>query len=135
MEISRKKELLLLTFLKYSNIDGRKRFQKLMYLAKFKFNIEVPFIFIKYFYGPFSKEMQEVLDKLVSVGLIKETKIINEFGIVEYRYSLTDRGKAVLQIISLDSEEENKIKQLIEKYKHKSTPEIVEEVYEHAGIK
>ncbi len=133
--MNRKKELLLLTFLKYSDIIGRKRFQKLMYLAKFKFNIEVPFIFIKYFYGPFSREMQEVLDKLVSAGLIKETKIISEFGIVEYRYSLTDKGKAILQIISLDSKEEEKIKHLIEKYKHKPTTEIVDEVYEHAGIK
>ena len=36
MEGKEKKILLLLTFLKYGDIVGRKRFQKLMYLAKHK---------------------------------------------------------------------------------------------------
>jgi len=134
MEGIKKKTLLLLTFLKYGDIVGRKRFQKLMYLAKHKYNIEVPFIFVKHLYGPYSREMQTVLDNLVTHGLVRETKIIGNEGIVEYKYSLTDRGKFALSIIPFNVNEERKIKKLIEKYKYKSTKDIVKEVYEHAGI-
>ena len=134
MEGIKKKALLLLTFLKYGDIIGRKRFQKLMYLAKHKYDIEVPFVFVRYLYGPYSREMQRVLDNLVTNGLIKEDKIIGNEGIVEYKYSLTNRGKFAISIISFNVKEEEKIKKFIEKYKYKSTKDIVKEVYEHAGI-
>jgi len=123
MEGIKKKALLLLTFLKYGDIIGRKRFQKLMYLAKHKYDIEVPFVFVRYLYGPYSREMQRVLDNLVTNGLIKEDKIIGNEGIVEYKYSLTNRGKFAISIISFNVKEEEKIKKFIEKYKYKSNAE------------
>ena len=79
--------------------------------------------------------MQDTLDRLVLDGLIQETKVIGDLGIVEYRYALTEKGRMLLKIISLPSSEEAKIKNLLEKYKDKSTKEIVNEVYEYAGLK
>ncbi len=129
-----KKELLLLNFLKYGDISGRKRFQKLMYLGKYKFNIEAPFIFVKYYYGPYSREMQEVLDNLVNFNLIEEKKVKGNNCIL-YKYSLTRKGKISLNLFSISKNEDLKIKELVRNYKHSPTEVIVREVYEYAGIK
>lgn len=127
------KELLVLTFLKYSGkIVGRKRFQKLIFLAKHTGKIKVPFIFTKHLYGPYSKELQNFLGSLVLTDFVQEEKV-NFSGFVEYSYSLTDKGHMILNLLLLTKEDDCMIKEFIDKYKNQPTSRIVSEAYEIAG--
>ncbi|MHC1609464.1 MAG: hypothetical protein ACXQS3_04520 [Candidatus Methanofastidiosia archaeon] len=128
-----KKELLILKFLNYAPITGRKRFQKLMYLAKNKYSVNVPFIFTKHFYGPYSREMQEVIDSLELFGYIKERNIHYDQKVV-YNYEITEKGKKILELMA-DNSDDAKINSFLEEYKRFSTNSIVEEAYELAGIR
>ena len=124
-----KKEKIVLTFLKFGPILGRKRFQKMMFLAKMKYMLDIPFIFVKYHYGPYSKDLQETLDRLANFGLILEkSKKIDNFKAV-YEYRLTKKGEIIIEIDPLSYEKE--IKNILEVYKAKSTDELVKEAYKY----
>ena len=72
------------------NIKGRKRFQKLVFLAK---AAGIPFneSFEWNNYGPFSKELAQEIDTLCKLGLIEE-----ELNNSEYYYTLTKKGEGFL---------------------------------------
>lgn len=133
IELNRTKELLVLTFLKYSGkIVGRKRFQKLLFLAKRTGRIKVPFIFTKYLYGPYSRELQNFLGGLVLTDFIREQKV-DSGGFIEYSYSLTEKGRMALDLLSLPEKDDRLIKEFAEEQRSRPTFEIVGEAYEIAG--
>lgn len=72
------------------NIKGRKRFQKLVFLAK---AAGIPFneSFEWNNYGPFSRELAQEIDTLCKLGLVEE-----EFNNSEYHYTLTKKGEDFL---------------------------------------
>ena len=129
-----RKEIVLLTFLKYGNILGRKRFQKLVFLAKYKYGAGIPFIFVNYKYGPYSRELQDVLDGLVMAGFVEEVKRISD-GFVEYEYRLTGKGRFLVGLFPLSRSDEEAIRQVMDEYGNKPTREVVEEAYKVAGLK
>jgi uncharacterized protein YwgA len=84
---------ILLTILNFcGEIKGRKRFQKLAFLLKEKKNIEIPYRFIPYLYGPYSKELQIDLALLCSLGFVEE-----EHHDYYYSYRLTQKGVKFLK--------------------------------------
>ena len=89
--------LLLLLFKNLNNrIAGRKRLQKTVCILKYKYGIEFSFMFRKYFYGPYSYELQNAIDTLRAAGLIaEEGELILPDGYLRYNYELTDEGKAL----------------------------------------
>jgi len=86
--------LLLITLL-YSDykIEGRKRFQKIVCILKHQYNIPFNYEFIPYFYGPYSEDLANSLNILVSAGLVEERKIIVSDMFFQYIYELTSEGK------------------------------------------
>jgi len=127
------KDLIVLAFLKYGKIVGRKRFQKLIFLAKYKNGLEIPFNFIMYHYGPYSRDLQNTIDKLVLNGYIKEKITLDENGFKVYSYEITPTGIILVNLL-LPKEFDNKIKDFLTCYKNKSTNEIVKESYEYAKL-
>lgn len=72
-------------------IEGRKRFQKTVYLLQ---QIGFPYAekFKYYHYGPYSSELQAEIDRLVRYELINETYTGDA-----YVYEITEKGKEFIQ--------------------------------------
>jgi uncharacterized protein len=81
-------------------IVGRKRLQKMIYIAK---KISFPFQerFQFHFYGPYSEELTLRVEELCNMGFLDEVKE-KKGGYFQYRYTLTDSGKEFLSLNQID---------------------------------
>jgi uncharacterized protein YwgA len=77
-------------------VRGRKRFQKMMYIAK-SLGYPVPEDFVWGNYGVYSSELQWELDGLVKDGIIVEENVSPEGLDPEYAYRLAPKGASVLE--------------------------------------
>ncbi|MDQ1143510.1 uncharacterized protein YwgA [Bacillus sp. SORGH_AS 510] len=77
-------------------ITGRKKLQKMIYIAK---KVEFPFQerFQFHFYGPYSEELTTRVEELCNMGFLNEVKE-KKGGYFQYRYTLTDAGKEFLNM-------------------------------------
>jgi len=67
-------QLLILTANYLERINGRKRFQKTIFLLQEQFDIEFRYRFIPYLYGPYSSQLQNDIDMLARTGYLKARK-------------------------------------------------------------
>lgn len=81
-------------------IIGRKKLQKMIYIAK---KIDFPFQerFQFHFYGPYSEELTLRVEELCNMGFIDEVKE-KKGGYYQYRYTLTDSGREFLSLNEVD---------------------------------
>lgn len=81
-------------------IIGRKKLQKMIYIAK---KIDFPFQdrFQFHFYGPYSEELTTRVEELCNMGFLNEVKE-KKGGYYQYRYTLTDSGKEFLSLNEVD---------------------------------
>lgn len=81
-------------------IVGRKKLQKMIYIAK---KIAFPFQerFQFHFYGPYSEELTLRVEELYNMGFLNEIKE-KKGGYFQYRYSLTDTGKEFLSLNEIE---------------------------------
>lgn len=96
MKTSRLTKLLLeINFCPRQTVNGRVKLQKLTYLLKHMYNVPTDYSFVRYYYGPFSRQLEHDIDILKFFGYISEkTKVISEEQhVVRYDYSLTDKGR------------------------------------------
>jgi uncharacterized protein YwgA len=107
-------------------IDGRKRFQKIAYLLKAEKGISVPYTFIPYLYGPYSKHLQMDLGLLSWMGLVAEN-----YSDGSYRYLLTSKGKAVVGRAKkqLGRKMLSKLKSACKEYQVLPTDQLVSRAY------
>ncbi|MCD7034727.1 YwgA family protein [Metabacillus sp. GX 13764] len=87
-------------FLASGEIIGRKKLQKMIYIAK---KINLPF-YEKYdfhFFGPYSEELTLRIEELCNLGFLNEVRE-KKGGYFQYRYTLTDSGKEFLGHYELD---------------------------------
>lgn len=87
---------LMYAFLVSGEITGRKKLQKMIYIAK---KVAFPFQerFQFHFYGPYSEELTLRVEELCNMGFIDEVKE-KKGGYYQYRYTLTDSGKEFLKV-------------------------------------
>jgi len=81
-------------------IIGRKKLQKMIYIAK---KIDLPF-YEKYnfhFFGPYSEELTLRIEELCNLGFIDEVHE-KKGGYFQYRYSLTETGNEFLGHYDVD---------------------------------
>lgn len=81
-------------------IIGRKKLQKMIYIAK---KVSFPFHerFQFHFYGPYSEELTLRVEELCNMGFLNEIKE-KKGGYFQYRYTLTDTGKEFLSLNEVD---------------------------------
>ncbi len=91
---------LMQAILASGEITGRKKLQKMIYIAK---KISFPFHerFQFHFYGPYSEELTLRVEELCNMGFLDEVKE-KKGGYVQYRYTLTDTGKEFLSLNNVD---------------------------------
>lgn len=85
---------LMKVFSDSGEIIGRKKLQKIIYIAK---KMQYPF-YEKYdfhFYGPYSEELTLRIEELCNLGFLDEVKE-KKGGYYQYRYSLTETGAEFL---------------------------------------
>lgn len=81
-------------FFEAKEIVGRKKLQKMIYIAK---KLNFPF-YEKYnfhFFGPYSEELTLRVEELENLGFLKEVEE-KKSGYTQYRYTLTEAGKDFL---------------------------------------
>ena len=117
----------LLLVLKYhGKIRGRKRFQKLIFLLKKKFDINFTYKFVPYLHGPYSKHLQWDINLLRIIGLID----VNPEP--PYEHSLSKKGIEKAKEIEkkIDKSILKKLIKAVEYLKYRSTAELTSEAKE-----
>jgi len=120
-----------------SEIRGRTRFQKLMFLVQKKAKGEglsgISYDFKLYLHGPFSVSLNHIIDDLVSHNYLTETLEETPAGYVMHVYAITSHGKSVLNkakdkgLITLQMLQT--IQEIAHKYGELPLPLLVEEAY------
>lgn len=91
---------LLNVFLASGEIVGRKKLQKMIYIAKkLSFPFQERFQF--HFYGPYSEELTLRVEELCNMGFLTEEKG-KKGGYLQYHYTLTDAGREFLDVNHVD---------------------------------
>ncbi|WP_191566623.1 YwgA family protein [Metabacillus idriensis] len=91
---------LMKVFSSSGEITGRKKLQKMIYIAK---KIDFPF-YEKYdfhFFGPYSEELTIRIEELCNLGFLNEMHE-KKGGYFQYCYSLTEAGEEFLSHYDLD---------------------------------
>ena len=78
--------------------SGNTHIQKIAGLTQSITNFR-PYVFVMHHYGPYSFELKNDLDTLVSAGLVERT--IDDYG---YHYKLTEKGSKFLRNSEIDEE-------------------------------
>jgi uncharacterized protein YwgA len=121
----------LLSILRFcGEIRGRKRLQKIAYLLKERKDIQVPYKFIPYLYGPYSQGLQMDLSFLCSLGLVDEKH--DDFY---YTYTLTKEGTAFFRkkVARKTGRTGQKIRESCKEYQKLSTTQLVDLAYKTQG--
>ncbi len=131
-------ELIAVIFFKkgereYSKIDGRTRIQKLFFLLRSYFNLSQDFEYILYAYGPYSINLQNSFNILVSFDLMEE-RVEETQGYREYSYALKDNGVGFGNTIfnNLDNPSKTEIENIVAfilKNEKRKPSDLVEEAY------
>lgn len=114
---------------KHGRINGRTRFQKIIFLLKAKHRIQFSFDFTPYYYGPYSYDLSEYIESLVSYGLLIEQRTRLSNDIDRYDYELTKKGKELLEGIQSSglSESLKALEKSARSIKDTPTPKLVTE--------
>ena len=116
-------------------IDGKTKFQKMMFLAETEETAITTYNFEKYHYGPFSFDLSDDLDALSKTNFIQEEKTV--FGssegkqMIKSTFSLTFDGKKELSEneVILNMEGVIALSKTVEKWNKKNLDEIIKYVY------
>jgi hypothetical protein len=82
-------------------VSGRKKLQKIVYITQ-KAGINLNEDFSYHYYGPYSESLSNKIKELVVMGLIKEEIERTAYGYPQYTYSLTDKGRELLELFSVE---------------------------------
>lgn len=99
-------------------IHGRKRFQKLIFLLKEKYEIPFSYNFISHYYGPYSRGLQIDIDNMENSQMIEVSK--NNYPI---SHKITKNGKKNFKLLN---ESNKKLVKALKELNSKSTSELVE---------
>lgn len=91
-DFEKKRDLILFLLKQADKIEGRTRFQKMIFLGQKELGLPELFGFKKYHYGPYSQELADIIQSLVLRGDLKET--IEDFGnTIKYNYELGSKAE------------------------------------------
>lgn len=99
---------------KHGSSVGRTVIQKILYFASKKGCVDIGYT--HYYYGPYSREVDNKLNNLVTFGLVTEKKeLLNKKDEkIRYRYALPENVKDYVQNDLLQSEESSKMLEIVD---------------------
>ena len=118
-------------------IEGKTKMQKIVGIIQFKgvaskysskiYNYEL------YHHGPFSSDLAEILDELISAGMIQLAVSTSPKGNYAYTYSLTKLGKEYSKVFEarkvLSESIKNTISEICNQTRNLSLPDLVRLAY------
>lgn len=130
-KFSKKEELILFVLYFIKCIYGRTYFQKLFFLIQNELLEDLDFGYIKYHYGPFSEELNKLINGLVREGLVQESISVSKQKNVVHCYRLSKRfSKEVEKIIrGINKNELEKLKKFCDEYDNYTPSELLKYVY------
>lgn len=114
-------------------IEGRTRFQKLVFLTQKRTGDDDLYNFFRYDYGPFSKKLLTELEVLADDGFIEIARETTLGGSTRYDYSLTDEGRKVVEGMPEDdriSEIHEAAQEVTSEYSGTSLRALLQTIYE-----
>ncbi|WP_022671339.1 Panacea domain-containing protein [Hippea alviniae] len=132
MSLSKKEEVVRYILERTGNIPKTK-LVKLLFLADRKFSKEnegnsniTGFRYIRYFYGPYTSEIEDVIGSLSIKGLIRYFRHITLSGNEAYLIGKSDKE---VSFKHLNEDEKKALDEIVENFGNKSLSEILDEVY------
>jgi uncharacterized protein YwgA len=112
-----------------NKIYGRTYLQKIFFLIENELFTDLDFNYIKYNYGPFSKDLHLSVNELIKKGLVEERTIYS--GEHEtHLFELTKKGKIYADQISQQNKNKyKKIDKFCDKFRNHSPSELLRYVY------
>ena len=114
-------------------MEGETRLQKLTFLAKEEYGIQLPFKFTWSNYGPFSGDVRDCLQVMEVEGLLEQKKVKRGLPTGSYMihiFALTEKGKKELNAAKKEHQTENKIiNSLIERFGRENLHDVLAYVY------
>ena len=113
----------LLLIANYLNIiEGRKRFQKIVFLLKERDKIPLTYRFTPYLYGPYSSELQNQINVLTRANFLHVSKVRNLFI-----YQITPLGQKTASDIEnmYGQEQAQALEEKVNNYSEFETEELV----------
>lgn len=141
-----KEDLILLVLGNHETPTSITKLMKLIFLSQEgAVNLDEEFNFEKSKTGPFSFEVYDSLFMFTSIGLVdqidEETSATDTFeieenlpeagdkGFLDKKYQLTDKGKREIKDIQSNNEQE--IKKVVDKYKNNSLRYLLNDIYDN----
>ncbi len=87
-------------FLQAGEVVGRKKLQKIIYIAK-KMNLSFSERYKFHMFGPYSEELSLRMEELCNLGFVAETKE-DKGNYYQYRYALSSEGSKFLNMYQFD---------------------------------
>ncbi len=125
----------IMMFLKHAKkIEGKTKFQKMMFLAQKENKLSKEFEFIKYNYGPYSFELTKDIESLEKEGFLtiekEEFATDNEFSGKRFIFQLTKKGEKFVKDNKNNFETDSKvINETVKKWNKKPMSDIIKYVY------
>jgi uncharacterized protein YwgA len=115
-------KLLILTASYFGMIEGRKHFQKAIYILQEHFKVGFNYSYIPYLYGPYSSQLQNDIDILARTGYLKASKSGPLFF-----YEITPLGKKIASQVEIEygQQQSATLKKHVENLKESKTEELV----------
>lgn len=112
-------------------IEGRTRIQKLVCVLKYRDHVSTDFKFKSHFYGPFSEELAESIDRLVGMKVLDERVVQVGYDSYRYDYELTPQGLKIFERIKekLDANDPSnfrKISEAINQLENLNTNDLID---------
>jgi hypothetical protein len=115
-------KLLILTASYFDRVEGRKYFQKAIYILQEHFKVGFNYSYIPYLYGPYSSQLQNDIDILARTGYLKASKSGPLFF-----YEITPLGKKVATQVETEYGKQQSVvlKKHVDGLKESETEELV----------
>ncbi len=122
-------------------IEGKTKMQKIIGIIQFKGitlkQLDKIYNYELYHHGPFSSELAEILDKLISTGMIQLTVHTSPKGSFTYTYSLTTLGKEYNKVFDarkiISKSIKNTISEVCDETQSLPLPDLVRLAYAEFG--
>lgn len=115
-------------------IDSKTKLQKIVFLLKEEYGLDLGFKFIRYNYGPYSHDLTETLESMKTLEIVEKTVVLlgggDIFPAKQIKYRLTEKGAKVLEGSSISKSDKGKIRKVVADWNGKNREEIVTYVYD-----
>ena len=127
-----RKDIILMVLNNFKKVYGKTYLQKLLFIIKNELKLK-EFDYDAYFYGPYSKDLNDDVSELIEEGLINEEIQVLKNDNECYIYSLTNQGKDYFEqkiSTSVDTAIKDQIDKICSRFSNFTPTQLLKYVYQ-----